>query len=102
VALVVKCKEEKCVTAFEKFEQIGYRKTEFGEFTAVFRVAPVDGEFSLTFQVSEERVAIDVLYVSTERTPAMSQLRKIVGWDVRRYAREEFLGDTIRIFHREV
>jgi hypothetical protein len=102
VTLVVKCRKEKCVQAFGEFTQIGYRETEFGEFTAVFRVSPVDQNLSLTFQITEEMVPVDVLYTSNERTPGLSRLRKIMGWNVRRYAKEEFFSDTVRIFQREV
>jgi hypothetical protein len=54
--LVVKCRKRKCVKAFGKFRQIGYKKTEFGKFTAVFKASPVDQNLSMTFQINEKRV----------------------------------------------
>jgi hypothetical protein len=49
------------VQPFGRFKQIGYRATEFGKFTAVFRVSPVAQNLSMTFHITEKRVPIDVL-----------------------------------------
>jgi hypothetical protein len=70
------------VQAFGKFRRIGYRTTEFGKVTAVFRVSPVAQNLSMTFQITEKRVPVDVLYTSNETTSELSQLRSIMGWDV--------------------
>jgi hypothetical protein len=56
----------------------------------------------MTFQVTEKRVPVDVLYTSNETTPGLSQLRSIMGRDMRGCATEEFFSDTDRIFQREI
>jgi hypothetical protein len=102
VALIVKCQKRKCVRALGNLKQIAPKRAEFGNFTAIFRVSPVDRNLSMTFLINERRVPIDVLYISNEMTPGLSQLRTIMGGNVRGCATEEFLSGTVRIFHRDV
>jgi hypothetical protein len=94
-------KEEVCEGVW-KAQADCAQKAESGNFTAMFTVSPIDRNLSMTFQIKERNVSIDVLYLSNETTPGLSQLRMIMGGNVRGCAKEEFFSDTVKIFHREV
>jgi hypothetical protein len=56
----------------------------------------------MTFQISEKRVPVDMLYTSNEKTPELSRLRRIMRRNMRGCANKEFMSDTVRIFQKEV
>jgi hypothetical protein len=103
IAFVVKCGISKCVEDAGEFDEIQYRSSEFGENTAVIRIAPVEPGFAYDFSVrSSGLVSVDILFTSFEVTLEREKFRAQLGESVKQFAKEKLLSDTVFLITRNI
>ena len=102
ITLVFKCKRQVCIESMQGFEQVDHKDSEFGRVLAV-RIAPVESFLNFSFvALGVEEIETDILYMSSTLTAGRMRFRNILGDYVKHFAKDRFLGDTIRLSTRFV